>query len=183
MGERVINLQNKKTVQQSEQEKERAFPKTSETNVDKITWTAEEYASLTNAPQWFIAAGVGVLALAIVGILMKSFLFSAFIILAFMVNVLYKKRAPRILTFTIDTQGVLMGTKLYAFSQLKSFWIFERPLGHELSLETSKPLTPFIRVSLGEADSNEVRTFLKNFIPEEIHKEFLLEHIAERLGF
>lgn len=145
-------------------------------------WTAYEYIYHEHGSSWFLTTGGVAVLFIILGIFTKSYFFITFVALAFLVIVLYAKRKPQKINFAILKEGVRVGGRVYDFSGLKSFWIFEKDSEKELSLATDKTLAHFIRLPLGEADSNKVRGILSNFLSEEEHQEFISDQVAKILG-
>lgn len=147
-----------------------------------LEWTAYEYAYREHGPAWFLTAGGAATLLIVIGILAKSYFFIAFVALAFVVIMLYAKRKPQKISFVLTKEGVKAGRKFYNFSDLKSFWIFEKSGAKELSLETSKTLAPFVRLPLGDTDPKKIRKILNGSLPEKEHKELVSDQIAKNLG-
>lgn len=147
-----------------------------------LEWSAPEYKEKERGPYWFFAPGTIALALTVFGVLTKSYFFAVFIVLAFLVLAMYKKKTPRTIFFALTGESVQAGNKIYPFSNIKSFWIFDLEDGRELSLEIKSALLPFIRLPLGSMDSDKIRPFLLHFVPEEEHKELASEKIARSLG-
>ena len=144
-------------------------------------WTAQEYIPQEHGPYWFLTVGGVATLLIILGIVTKSYFFIAFVALAFLVIVLYAKRTPAEIYFSVLSKGVWAGKKFYEFSEFKSFWVFEKGGGEELSLEAVKGLIPFVRLPLGEAGANKIRAVLNNFLPEAEHKELFSDHVLRIL--
>ncbi|MEK7082365.1 MAG: hypothetical protein AAB915_01655 [Patescibacteria group bacterium] len=154
-----------------------------DTGGEKISWSALEHEERERGPYWFLGPGVIALALVIFGIFARSWFFVAFVGLAYSVLLAYARRAPREIEFRVSSDGVYAGTAFHPYSELKSFWIFETPDYKELSIETTKLLTPYLRLPLGDADPDRVGRAIAQFLPEEEHKEFISDHIARSLGF
>lgn len=150
---------------------------------ETIAWTAHEYVKRERSRYWYCATGAVALILVVFGIINKSYFFSVFVALAFMVMVMYEKKAPRELTFVISEEGVRVGNTLRGFTDFKSFWVFEEDNIRELSLETQKTLAPFLRLPLGTQDSATIREMIRQYLPEEKHDQAPSDHIARGLGF
>ena len=181
---RNLNRAEPKSYQPPEEEKKIELPKPDKDFFAKnlFEWTAYEYAYREHGPVWFLTAGGAATLLIVVGIIAKSYFFIAFVALAFLVIVLYAKRKPQKITFAVTKDGIGAGRKFYNFSDLKSFWIFEKGGEKELSLETKKTFAPFTRLPLGNADPKKAREILSKFLPEEEHKEFVSDQVAKGLG-
>ena len=63
------------------------------------------------------------------------------------------------------------------------FWIFEKTDIKELSLETDKLLTPFIRLPLGEGNPETIKAVLEQRLLKKEHQDLVSDQIARGLGF
>lgn len=175
MVERTIDLRRSKT-------ETRAPVISAPIKRQVLEWSALEFEEYHRGPYWFILMGVVALALIIFGVFTRSYFFIAFVALAFAVLTVYAKRLPREIIFTISAEGVGAGRTFLSFSEIKTFWIFDKEERKELSLETKKMLTPFLRLPLGGQNPEEIRSILADFLPEEEHKELATDKIARSLG-
>lgn len=148
-----------------------------------VEWTAPEYVAYEYKKKWYIIMTGFTILMVIWGIFSKSYFFLTFIILAFALMLIYARRKPNIISFSLTGRGVQTGKKFYGFSDLKSFWIFQLPTGDELSLETQKSTQPTIRIPLGNADPEAIRDTLLQYLPEKEHKEALIDQLARSFGF
>lgn len=147
-----------------------------------LEWSAYEHARRKGRPHWFLIPGGIALALVVFGIFTQSYFFSAFIGLAFIVLLLFRQKEAEAISFIITSKGFLINNKFYGFKEMKSFWIFDRPNLKELSFETTRLLSPFIRVPLGKMDTKEVKSILETVLPEKEHQEFLTDRLTDLLG-
>ncbi len=148
-----------------------------------LQWSALEYAPRERGPYWFLPPSAVALAFVIFGILIQSWFFTAFVILALFVILLYARRAPREYRFAVAKEGVYIGNTLHRFSELKSFWIIETVQPPELSLETTRRLHPYLHLPLGDLHPNKIKSVLSGLLPEQEHKEFFTDQIARSIGF
>ena len=149
---------------------------------NSIEWEAYEYEKHERGPYWILFPGGIAVLLIVLGILAQSYFFIAFTILAFIVFMMYEKKGPQKLQFSVSSAGVGVGKRIYPFAELKSFWIFNRPDVKELSVETARKLTPYIRIPLGEADPEKIQQVLSQYLPETEHKEFATDQITRSFG-
>ncbi|QQG45592.1 MAG: hypothetical protein HYW89_01555 [Candidatus Sungiibacteriota bacterium] len=148
-----------------------------------IEWTAYEYRPKEHGQVWFLTLGAVTLFLVILGFVIRNYFFVVFIVLAYAVIILYTKRGPQKFSAALAKEGVRFGKMLYKFSDLKSFWIFNYGDQAELSLETTKTISQFIRLPLGSIRAETVRNFMIKYLPEEEHQELITDKITRGLGF
>ena len=147
-----------------------------------IEWSAYEYEKKERGPYWFFGPGGIALALVILGIFINNYFLVAFVALAFTLLMVYMKREPRFINFALTPRGVVVENRIYEYSLVKSFWIFEKFNPRELSIETDGALNPFVRIPLADADENEVRSYLRRFVKEEEHQDSAVDQIMRVLG-
>lgn len=147
-----------------------------------IEWKAYEYEKRARGPYWILFPGGIAVLLIVIGILAQSYFFIALTALAFIVLMMYEKKGPQKLQFSISSAGIGIGRRIYPYTDLKSFWIFNHPDIKELSLETARTLTPYIRIPLGETDPEKIRGLLSRYLSETEHKEFATDQLARSIG-
>lgn len=148
-----------------------------------LSWSADEYERREHGKSWYAVVGVFAAALVALAIIAKSYFFVAFVALAFAVLLLYTKRPPRQLAISIERDGVRVGKRLYEFSALQSFWIFERADVKELSLETKQTFQPYLHLPLGDTDPEKIREILLSRLPEKEQQETVIDQLARSFGF
>jgi hypothetical protein len=150
-----------------------------------ITWEAAEYEYRERTPDWFWALGIIAVSGAITAILLQDFLFAIVILLAAFAISLLAVRTPTIHRFEINERGVKIGSRLYPYITLESFWIEDRHehLPPKLLITSKKPLVPHISIPLAQTDPRAVRNFLLRHMQEEEQHESVAHHILEWFGF
>ncbi len=148
-----------------------------------LHWSALEHEDRERGPYWFLGPGAAALTLVIFGVFAQSYFFIVFVVLAYILILVSAHRPPRKLEFQIGPDGIRAGATRYPYAELKSFWIFDTPERHELSLETSALLTPFLHIPLGDTDPDLVGRTVTRFLPEEEHRDFISDQIARKFGF
>ena len=146
-----------------------------------VEWSAYDN-TVPAGPRKIFWTGTAAVLLAIFGILTRSYFFAAFILISFAAVLVYFKRSPKEFSFAITKEGVRVGSRMWLFSEIKSFWIFENDDGNELSLEIVKTAQPYLRIPLGELAPDSIRGMLSGFLPEEEHKILATDQIAKKLG-
>lgn len=149
-----------------------------------FSWSALEYETRERGQKWFLTSGGIATLLIVIGILLRSYFFAIFVALAFGVILLYAKRTPRRIIFSVTEEGIHAGRRYLPFNSFKSFWIFERP-GRlpELSLRTESFFIPFMVLPLGKTNPDRLKKILRRFLTEEKQKESNLDQLMRNLGF
>lgn len=147
-----------------------------------LYWTAKETGNREFGSRLFFVLGGLALIFVIFGVFTENYFFSIFIALAAAILMFYIKRGPQEVRVVITLGGVQVGRSFLEFKDIKSFWIFEKQDLPELSLETQRILTPFLRVPLNGVEIEDLKKILLSFLKEEEHKESTSDQIARSLG-
>ena len=133
-------------------------------NKNSISWEASEYIQREKGKTWYVVFAVIVLAFVVLTIFLKDWSFLALVIVCAVALLLYVMRPPRKLHYTLDDKGLTEGSRLYPYSDFKSFGILKE--GNHYCIV----LTPKKRSSL----RNNV------YFPETMGEE-IVDQFGERL--
>lgn len=149
-----------------------------------LSWEAPEYEYNEKSTDWFWMVGVISIALVVVAILMKNILFAIIAMLGGFTFALHGARHPDIVKFAITLRGIKIGSKLFLYDDLDSFWIhYDPPHLKKLIVVSKRAVMPHISISLAEIDPNTAREHLLKFLPEKSHEESLAEILGRLVGF
>lgn len=148
-----------------------------------LTWTTPEFVAHERTIAWYIILVV-IVGLFIGGSIyfkspMAAILFALIGLLVF----LYATRKPMTLNVRITEEGVVVNDSLTPYSQIRSFWVFNEPDFQELSIQTSRPMMPSVRILLGGTDPDVVRDVLLDHLREVEQEEPLSDALARLLKF
>jgi len=150
----------------------------------EISWQAPEYMYTRKSRDWYIVVGVLAVGLLAAAIILANFLFAIVIFLSGFTIALYGAKPPRMIAFSLSVDGIRVDKRLYPYESLKSFWIFYDPPDiKELSIESQKMLMPHIKISLGDQDPDEVRSYLLPYLSEHHQDESLIDVAARYVRF
>ena len=149
-----------------------------------LSWQAPEFTKYKKGKVWFIILFLIAAGLIALALFWKSITMVILIILGSFVVLIYALKEPVVVKIEITPKGIKVEDRLYAFSEIKSFWIFyEPPEIKEISLYLKKPLFPNVFIPLGDLDPNQARRILLKFLPEKRHQESLFDILARKLRF
>ncbi|MBI4132448.1 MAG: hypothetical protein HY474_02345 [Candidatus Sungbacteria bacterium] len=149
-----------------------------------LEWTTPDAEPEAIGSGLQLLGGGALLIGAVVALFFRNFLFALLLILSGLLVIGQAFRAPRQIRFAVTARGIKIGSRLYEFDALESFWIFyDPPLFRELALRSRKHLMPVVKVPLGDTDPLRLRQSLLRFLPEEEQELSLLDIISKRLGF
>jgi len=148
-----------------------------------VTWTAQEYVHLDKSPIWFVLFAIVVLGfIAIDFFLLKSWTFSALVIVMAVAVIIYTRRPPRTLTYGLSArQGLYVGEKLYHFDEFKSFGIIKDGEHHSIMLIPAKRFSPGVSVYFPEEAGEQIVDILGQRLPMEDLKLDIIDVVVRKL--
>jgi hypothetical protein len=164
-------------------EADQAGPQQSEAADQPITWTAQEYIHLDKSPLWFVVFIVVVLGLIAVDVLfLKSWTFSALVIVMAIAVIIYTRRPPRTLTYGLSgKQGLYVGEKLYHFNDFKAFGVIQDGEHHSIMLIPTKRFAPGVSVYFPEEVGESIVDMLGQRLPMENLKLDIIDIVVRKL--
>lgn len=120
---------------------------------------------------------------AIVSVIFGNVLFGLVIAIGAIALGLHALRQPKTIRCEINSRGVMLGTTLFPFLSLESFWVRENMIPNQLVLTSRKMLMPHITIFLEGVSAEEVREVLLEYLDEEEALETVSDRVLELLGF
>lgn len=148
-----------------------------------VTWTAQEYVHLDKSPVWFIAFFVIVIVL-IAGdiLLLKSYTFSILVVVMAIALIIYTRRPPRSLTYTLSAkQGLYVGERLYTFNDFKAFGVIKDGDHHSIMMIPTKRFAPGVSVYFPEEAGEQIVDILGQRLPMEDLKLDVIDIVVRKL--
>ena len=148
-----------------------------------ITWTAQEYVHLDRNGLWYVLFVLVALALIAVDIfLLKSWTFSALVIVMAVAIIVYIRRPPRALTYGLSgQQGLYIGERLYHLDDYKSFGLIRDGDHNSILLIPRKRFAPGVSVFFPEEAGERIVDILGQRLPMEEHKLDMIDIIVRKL--
>lgn len=132
------------TVTNEEPVSQPATPTVPVQEIEPLRWRATEYIHHEKDALWFIVFAVIVIVMMVVSILViQSVTFTILIPVMAAALIVYTRRPPRIIDYTLSSQGLHLNDQLYPFSDFKGFGVIRD--GREYSIM----LLPTKRFKLG----------------------------------
>lgn len=121
---------------------------------------------------------------ALVQIFQKNIITAVFFGLLGVTILIHARKVPEVVDFEIGASGVKVKDRTYNYRDLKSFWIeYEPELGiRELSLQSKKWYTMYVKIPLGEQSPVQIRSLLVDFLPEVEHEDTLADTFSRKFG-
>lgn len=148
-----------------------------------ITWSAQEYVHIDKGIGWFVLFALIVLALVAVDIfILKSWTFSALVIVMAIAIIIYIRRPPRVLTYALSpVQGLYVGERLYLFDDFRAFGIIKDGENHSIMLIPRKRFAPGVSVFFPEEAGERIVDILGQRLPIQELKLDIVDAVVRKL--
>lgn len=151
--------------------------------VEPITWSAEEYVHPDKGPLWYVILSLVALALIAIDIFfLKSWTFSALVVVMFIALIVYIRRPARTLTYAISpSQGLYVGETLHPFEEFKSFGIIQDGIHNSIMLIPRKRFAMGVSVFFPQEAGEVIVDILGQRLPMENLKLDVVDTIVRKL--
>lgn len=152
--------------------------------VDETTvhWQASEYIHRDKGFLWYVVFSIVVLALIALAILiMRAWTFAILILVMAAALIVYSRRPPRLLNYTLSRQGLHIDDKLFPFHDFKSFTIIHGDDEHSIMLVPVKRFRPGVTVYFPEESGEAIVDMLAARMPMQESKLDVIDQIIRKL--
>ncbi|MGE5327832.1 MAG: hypothetical protein ACM3KH_00695 [Thiobacillus sp.] len=159
-------------------------PDKSDKNDDTVVhWSAEEYIHQEKDTLWFVVFGIIVLGLMALDIFyIKSYTFSALVVVMAIAVIVFSRRPPRIIDYTLShDQGLYIGDKLHHFSEFKSFGLVQDSGRHSIMLIPVKRFAPGVSVYFPEEAGERIVDIFGTRLPMQDLKLDFVDVLVRKL--
>ena len=160
-------------VQESEAPEERAAESTDTDKTSDATdymtpvyWQATEYIQRDKSALWYVILAIitaGFMAVAI--LLMQSWSFAVLVPVMSVALIVYTRRPPHEISYTLSRQGLHVGDILYPYSEFKSFTLISGDDQHQIMLVPIKRFKPGVSVYFPEEVGEKIVDMLAARLP------------------
>ncbi len=158
-------------------------PESATSDSDPVHWVATEYIHQEKNGLWFVLFAIVVLVFIASDILfLKSYTFSVLVVVMAVSVVIYSRRPPREIEYTLSgDQGLYVGEKLYHFSEFKSFGVIRDHQHNSVMLVPIKRFAPGVSVYFPEEVGEKIVDILGARLPMNILKLDAIDVIIRKL--
>lgn len=152
----------------------------------RIAWQSLEHTHKSKkGADWFWALGIIAVGAIVLSFYFGNILFGIIIALFVITSGLTVNRDPQLHEFEISRKGVRIGTLLYPFSNLESFWVEDTEHEDMIIFRTKKTMHNMLIIPFDSTvtDPEMLRDFLLDYLDEEELEEPLHQKFMEFLGF
>jgi len=157
--------------------------------MEKLEWSALEYEERERGKDWFWALGVVVVASSVAAIIYSNYFFAALLFISGVLLGFFAIKKPDRISYELNERGLKIGTQLYFYENIKSFWVQidkagESKLKPTLFIKSERAFMPIISIPIEDVMALDIHSIMlsKNITEEEM-KEHPSHKIMESLGF
>lgn len=135
-------------------------------------WIINEYRQYEHSRAWLFSMAVIGIALLAYALYTGNNSFAVIIVLFAVILYLHQQQRPLEMNIAITENGVVVGRKLYRYSELDSFWIVYEP-GEvkNLYFMVNGLVKNRLSLPLGDMDPRPIRRYLSQFVIENTAEE------------
>lgn len=135
-----------------------------------LSWEVEDNKGHLRGFWWYALASLAAVGLLVYAIRERNFLFAFIVIMFAIIFATHHIRSAAEVLFAITDLGLRVGSRFFPWRDIEEFWIaYEPPAVKTLYIEFSG-LRPRLPIPLEDADPNQVREILGQFIAENSSK-------------
>jgi hypothetical protein len=139
-----------------------------------INWDAKEYIPREKNAGWYVGLVIVSLVLIALSILFGWWTFAIIVVLSAVVLVLYSVRPPRVLHYSLSSNGLSEGEKVYAYEEYKSFGVLKEGDNYAIVLTPRKRFAPGVKVYFPQESGEAIVDAFGARLPmEEVKLDFL----------
>lgn len=149
-----------------------------------VQWSASEYIDHKKGFAWYLALFLGaILVTALLYLFTRDILSSIIVLVLLGVFAVLAGRKPRVLEYRLDTTGIAVGNKFYAYGEFKSFTLEEAGPVKSITFLPMKRFMPPISVYFAPQDEPKITTALSQFLPYEQRPSSTIDNFMRSIRF
>lgn len=151
-----------------------------------MRWTGFEFEYREKTTDWFWAVGIIVGSSAIVCFIYGNTIFGLFLIIAGATMIINGAKPPELVDYELTQKGLRINNKIYNYEDFEAFYVLDDGFrAPKLLLRTRRIVNPILIITIETdyVDTEDVRSFLLDYIPEEEMHEPATVRIMEIIGF
>jgi hypothetical protein len=162
---------------------------------EEIKWQVYEYPFKPKSADWYWVVWSISIFFIILCVFFKNLILGILIFLSAFIMSLFSAKEPDLINVKINSSGIFLNNKFYAFNQIYSFWINKQEIIKEqevikteynLLLKLKSKISPLLVVpidfkNLENLNEDKLEKFLKQYLKIEQLQEPALHKIIEKL--
>jgi len=149
-----------------------------------IAWTASEYITHSKSVSWYVALGAAMVVIAAITWLITRDSFSTITVaIALSLLGIYAGRKPREQSYILDSHGLTIGSRHYAFGDFRSFSVIPEGVFASIQLTPLKRFAMYVTVYFDPKDQSKIINLLNGHLPVEEPRVSLVDNLMRQIRF
>ncbi len=132
---------------------------------ESVSWTAHEYIHQEKGTKWFVLFALITVGFVVLSVWTQAWSFTALIAVVVFIIVVYLRRAPRELNYSLTEDGLTIDNKLYKYDDFKSFGVIRDGEDFSIMLIPTQRFQPSITVYFPEEAGEDIVDVLGEILP------------------
>ena len=155
-----------------------------QTETTSLSWTAPEFmAHSKNAKWYFILTGVALVASALIWLLTRDKISSAFVLFGALLFGVYASRKPQESDYAINGMGVTVRGRYHSFEEFRSFGVVPEAIFSSIIFMPLKRFSQAVTIYFLPKDEEEIVGLLSDRLPQEDHRHDLIDNFMRHIHF
>lgn len=152
---------------------------------DAIAWTASEYITHQKSMAWYGALTGGTLLFATVVYFLTGgdIVSVVVIVIAAIIFGIYAGKTPKEQQYSVSSAGIMIGSKVYGFDQLKTFSITDEGAFSSITFWPLKRFMPAISVYYDPQDEEKIVEVIANYLPLDTERRDPIDSLMRKIRF
>jgi hypothetical protein len=169
---------------QFNQEADSMAPDRDEPLPDTLSWTAAEFIAHDKGIGWYGALALGgIVATVLIYFLTKDKFTAGVVIFALVAFGAFAGRKPREEQYALNSQGIQVGQRMYAFHDFKTFSVADEGGAASIMLMPLKRFMPPLTLYVTKEVEDQAIDFLSFYLPFSEHKADAVDGLLRRIRF
>jgi hypothetical protein len=161
-----------------------ADKETSPETPSAIEWTASEFIAHNKSSAWYVGLTlVSVIVAGLIYIFTQDLVSVAVVVVGAALLGIYGARQPRQLKYRLDSAGVSIGDKSYAYADFRSFAVLPEGAFSSIVLMPLKRFSPSLTIYYALHDEEKIMAILGRELPFEPQRRDIVESLMKRIRF
>ena len=149
-----------------------------------VSWEASEFIEHEKSAMWYIQFSLAALVvISLIYFLTRDIISVAALGFVAIIFMFVAGRKPRVLSYSIDSQGVHIGNKIYPFSMFKSFTVIEEEAINSITLLPLKRFMPSISLYYEPSEEQKIIDTLSLALPYEDRQQDVVDKFMRKIRF
>ena len=151
---------------------------------DELSWSAPEFEKHPKPASWYAGlAAIAILVSAIAYLINHDIITIVVVLMSAALFGYVASRDPRIMRYSVNSNGVFIGERFYAYAQFSAFTVVEQANSLTIDLVPLKRFSPMLSISYTSEIEPDLLNLVSQHLPYANHKRSLTEDLMHRIRF